>query len=56
MKNLDPECLNVVGAISAPGKVREVQLDIVPPILHLQWYCADERFHSRHALYRKPDD
>ncbi len=44
--HLDPKSLNVVGSVGPPGEVREVELDLVPPIVQSHGHGADERFHS----------
>ena len=44
--HLDPKSLNVVGPVSSPGEVGEIELDLVPPIVKSHGHGADERFHS----------
>jgi len=48
--DLDPECLDVVGAVGAPCEVREVELDLVPAVVQPHRHGADERFDTRRAL------
>ena len=39
--NLHPECLDVICAVRSLCKISEVQLNVVPAIIKLQWHCAD---------------
>jgi len=48
--DLNPESLDVVGAIGAAGKVRQVELDLVPAVIQSHWHGADEGLDSCRAL------
>lgn len=48
--DLHAEGLDVVGAVRASGKVRQVKLDLIPPLIESHRHGADERFHTRCAL------
>jgi len=48
--DLDSEGLNVVGSIGTSGKVRQVELDLVPSIIQSHGHGADEGLHSCCAL------
>merc|ERR1719336_976073 len=43
--NLDLQSLNVVGAVSSPREVRQVELNLVPPVVQTHRHRADEGFH-----------
>ena len=47
---LDSERFDVVGAVGAPRKVGQVELDLVPAVVEPQGHGADERLDARRAL------
>ena len=49
--DLDPERLDVIGAVRAPSEIGEVELDLVPAIVKPHRHGADERFHASCALH-----
>lgn len=42
--------LDIVGSVSPPGEVRQVELNLVPAVIQPHWHCADEWLHPRRAL------
>lgn len=42
----DQSEVSEVRTISSPGKVRKVELDLVPALIQAHWHCADERLYS----------
>merc|ERR1712139_96432 len=47
---LHTQRLDVVRAISTARKVRQIELDLVPPLVQTHRHCADKRLHARRAL------
>ena len=53
---LDPQGLYVVGPVGSTGKVAEVELDLVPPLVQTHRHCADKGLDSGGALVvRSPE-
>jgi len=48
--DLDPQSLDVVGPVGAPGEIGQVELDLVPPVVQSHGHGADERLHPRRRL------
>jgi hypothetical protein len=48
--NLHSQCLGVVCAIRLLCQVSKIQLNVVPPIIKLQWHCAYIWLHSSNRL------
>ena len=48
--DLDPQRLHVVGAVRAPGEVRQVKLDLVPAFVQPHRHRADKRLHPGGGL------
>ena len=48
--DLHAQGLDVVRAVRAPGEVRQVELDLVPPLVQTHGHRADERLHTGRAL------
>ena len=48
--HLDSKRLNVVGSIGTSGKVRQVELDLVPAVVESHGHGANERLDARRAL------
>eukprot|EP01139_Manchomonas_bermudensis_P020767 Amastigsp_a679711_122.p3 type:complete len:132 gc:universal Amastigsp_a679711_122:548-943(+) len=48
--NLDPERFDVVGAVGAARKVREIELDLVPALVELHGHRANERLDAGRGL------
>ena len=48
--DLDPEGLHVVGPVSSPREVRQVELDLIPALVQAHRHRADERLHSGGGL------
>lgn len=48
--NLNSQCLNIVSSICSASKVSKIQLYLIPSLIHLQWHCTYEWFHSCHPL------
>ena len=51
--DLDPQRLHVVGAVRAPGEVRQVELDLVPALVQPHRHRADKRLHPGGGLEAK---
>ena len=49
--NLHSQCLYVVRAVSAAGKVREVELDLIPSFVQSHGHCANERLDTSGGLW-----
>ena len=48
--DLDSESLDVVGAVSSAGEVREIELDLVPALVKTHGHRANKRLDSGGAL------
>ena len=48
--DLDPEGLHVVGPVSSPREVRQVELDLIPALVQPHRHGADEGLHSGGGL------
>ena len=48
--DLDPEGLHVVGPVSSPCEVRQVELDLIPALVQPHRHGADEGLHSGGGL------
>jgi len=48
--HLDSQCLNVVGTVRTSGKVRQVELNLVPAFVQSHGHSADKRLHTRGGL------
>ena len=48
--NLNPQGLNVVGSVGPPREVRQVELDLVPPLVETHRHRANERLDPRRGL------
>jgi len=48
--DLHAERLDVVGTVRATGKVRQVELDLIPTLVQPHGHRADERLHARGGL------
>lgn len=46
----DPECLYIVATISPSSEIRQVKLNLVPPLIQPHRHRADEWFHTRSRL------
>lgn len=51
--NLHPQCLYIIRSISPLGKISQIQLDLIPALIHSQWHCADVWFHSSDSLHKE---
>ncbi len=47
---LDPESLDIIGAISSPCKIRQIELNLVPSLVQLHRHRANKRFDSGRRL------
>lgn len=45
-----PQSLNVVTAICSSGKIWQVELNLVPPLVQSHWHGTNERFYSCSGL------
>lgn len=48
--DLNSQGLNVVRAIRPTREVRQVELDLIPPLVQAHWHRANERLHSGRRL------
>ena len=48
--NLNPQRLHVVGPVSSPGEVGQVELDLIPALVQSHRHRAYERLHSGGGL------
>jgi len=48
--DLDSQCLDVVGTIRSAGKVRQVELDLIPTIIQSHGHGTNERLDSGRGL------
>ena len=48
--DLDSEGLYVVGSVSSPGEIRQVELNLIPSLIESHWHCANEWLHSGGGL------
>lgn len=48
--DLHSESLYVVGTVSAPGEIGEVELNLVPALIQAHWHGANERLHTGGTL------
>jgi len=45
-----PKRFNIVSSISSSSKIRQVELNLVPPLIKPHWHGTDEWLHSCGAL------
>ena len=50
---LNSQCFYVVCSVCAPGKVSQVELDLVPAVVESHGHRADEWLHSGGGLRKK---
>lgn len=50
LADLYTQCFNVIGSVCSPGKVWQIELDLVPAVVQPHGHGADERLHPRRAL------
>ena len=48
--DLYPQCLDIVRSVSPLGKIREIELNLIPTFVKPHRHCTDERFHFSRAL------
>jgi hypothetical protein len=48
--NLNSKSLYVVGSVSSPGEIGQVELNLIPALIESHGHCADEWLHSGSGL------
>ena len=51
--NLHPQSLYVIGTVRATGKIREVELDLIPAFVQSHGHSANEWLHAGSGLRKK---
>ena len=54
--NGDSECFNIVGAVGPAGKIRQIELDLVPAFIQSHGHCTYKWLNSsRRLIVRRPE-